>query len=49
MPWDDWQFWVVTLAAMGGAVMVARALLPRSKPRKRVELTIKRERISGGG
>ncbi len=31
MPYDDWQFWVVTLLAIGGLAMVIRPLLPRRK------------------
>lgn len=29
MPFDDWQFWVVTLVALGGLVLVIRPLLPK--------------------
>tara|TARA_R110000782_G_scaffold101029_9_gene187504 strand:- start:851 stop:1006 length:156 start_codon:yes stop_codon:yes gene_type:complete len=39
MPWGDWQFWVVTLAAVGGLWALARALMPRKRP-KRTALTI---------
>lgn len=28
MPWNDWQFWVVTVLALGGLVLVLRPLLP---------------------
>ena len=28
MPWTDWQFWIVTLLALGGLVMVVRPLIP---------------------
>jgi len=31
MPYDDWQFWVVTLLAVGGLALVIRPLLPRRK------------------
>lgn len=41
MPWSDWQFWVVTLAAAGGLVLLARAVVPRKKKRSaRTRLTI---------
>ncbi len=29
MPWNDWQFWIVTLAALAAAGAVVRPLLPR--------------------
>lgn len=29
MPLDDWQFWVVTLVALGGLALVVRPLLPK--------------------
>lgn len=28
MPFGDWQFWVVSILALGAAAFVARALLP---------------------
>jgi|LakMenEpi03Aug12_release.lakeMendotaPanAssembly.Ray.scaffolds.fasta_scaffold3467674_2 hypothetical protein len=28
MPWSDWQFWAVSLAALAGAFFVIRPLLP---------------------
>ena len=28
MPWNDWQFWIVTLAALLAVFAVARPLLP---------------------
>ena len=31
IPFDDWQFWVVTLAAMTALWMVIRPLLPRGR------------------
>lgn len=31
MPFDDWQFYVVTLVAFVGAVALVRALLPSKK------------------
>ena len=32
MPWQDWQFYVVTAAAAWGAWTVARQLLPKTGP-----------------
>lgn len=29
--WTDWQFWVVTLAALWGAVAIVRPILRRRK------------------
>jgi hypothetical protein len=29
MPWSDWQFYVVTMAAVWGAWMLLRQFLPR--------------------
>lgn len=29
MPWNDWQFWLVTAAALVAAVLVVRPMLPR--------------------
>lgn len=29
MPVDDWQFWLVTFAALGAAALVLRPFLPR--------------------
>jgi len=29
MPWDDWQFWLVTLAAAWGLWALVRQLTPR--------------------
>jgi hypothetical protein len=48
LPVDDWQFWVVTLAALAGLWFVVRALRPRR--RKFTQLTIsaaKRRRRRG--
>lgn len=39
MPIGDWQFWVVTLVAIGALVMLWRMLLPKKKG-KRTRLTI---------
>jgi hypothetical protein len=41
MPWGDWQFWVVTAAAVGGLIALWRTVVPRRRPApKRTELTI---------
>lgn len=52
MPWGDWQFWLVTLAATGGVVLFLRSVLPRKKKRRtRTQLTISagaKDRGSGG-
>lgn len=29
VPWNDWQFWVVTAVALGGLGLLLRPLLPR--------------------
>ena len=39
MPWGDWQFWLVTLAAIAAAWTLWRALVPRKRG-KRTELTV---------
>lgn len=39
MPFGDWQFWLVTLAAAGALWMLVRVLIPR-KQGKRTGLTI---------
>lgn len=31
MPFDDWQFWVVTIAGLVGLCLVVRPLLPSKK------------------
>lgn len=28
MPWTDWQFWVVTVAAVVGVAFIVRPMLP---------------------
>ncbi|MEQ9095542.1 MAG: hypothetical protein RIE32_04700 [Phycisphaerales bacterium] len=40
MPWGDWQFWVVTLAAAGAIAVMVRAVRPAKRPKKRTGLTI---------
>ena len=40
MPWGDWQFWVVTVAAGVAIVAVARVLIPRRTRGKRTALTV---------
>lgn len=43
MPFDDWQFYVVTAAALCAAWAMVRAILPRRRSRsRRVGLTIGR-------
>ena len=32
MPWNDWQFYVVTVAAFWGAWMLLRQFFPKSDP-----------------
>ncbi len=44
MPLGDWQFWVVTLAAIGGVALLARALLPKKPKPKKTALTISAKR-----
>jgi hypothetical protein len=34
MPWSDWQFWVVTLIAIGALWMLKGVLLPKKKGTK---------------
>jgi len=33
VPWGDWQFWAVTLLAIGAAVMIIRPMLPSRAPK----------------
>ena len=35
MPWDDWQFWIVTILALGGLLLVVRPLLPSRRGAER--------------
>jgi hypothetical protein len=49
VPWNDWQFWVVTAVTLVIGVRTARALWPRSASRGQrtsVQLTIGREKVS---
>ncbi len=46
MPWDDWQFWVVTLMGLVGLLVIVKQLVPGRKTRaKRVSLTLDGERV----
>jgi len=40
MPWGDWQFYVVTVAALCGLWAAVRTILPRRRKTKRTKLTI---------
>lgn len=40
MPWRDWQFWLVTLAAVGGLALFVRVVRPRRSRGKRTTLTV---------
>ncbi len=40
MPVGDWQFWVVTVVAIGGVVLLVRVFRPVKKKRTRTELTV---------
>lgn len=40
MPWGDWQFWVVTIAAVVGVAALVRVLLPARKKAVKTSLTI---------
>ena len=44
MPFGDWQFWLVTLAAVGAVWMLVRVLIPRKRG-KRTELTVGGESV----
>ncbi|MCX5689341.1 MAG: hypothetical protein NTV94_06060 [Planctomycetota bacterium] len=50
LPWDDWQFWMVSAATLVAALVLLRGILPeswklrRKKPGTRVSLTIKGQR-----
>ncbi|MCW5757113.1 MAG: hypothetical protein KIT54_07755 [Phycisphaeraceae bacterium] len=40
MPWGDWQFWVVTAAALGALAMIVRLVRAPGSGRRRTGLTI---------
>jgi len=42
LPVHDWQFWVVTVAALGAAAVIVRNLWPRKRRRRarRATLTV---------
>ncbi|MFG0291821.1 MAG: hypothetical protein ACF8MJ_01560 [Phycisphaerales bacterium JB050] len=41
IPWTDWQFWLVTTAALAGLWTLVRMFLPKKKPKgTRTTLTI---------
>lgn len=46
MPWGDWQFWIVTIAAIVSVTLAARTLIPRKSrsQTKRTALTVSAER-----
>lgn len=44
MPWGDWQFWVVTLAAVLALVWLVRLFKPKKKRSVRTNLTINGDR-----
>ncbi len=45
MPWCDWQFWVVTVAAVVGVAALVRVLLPARKKTVRTSLTVEGSRV----
>lgn len=45
MPWGDWQFWCVTIAALLAAAALIRVLIPRRRTRQRTALTIERAKV----
>jgi hypothetical protein len=45
MPWGDWQFWCVTIAAVLSVAALIRVLIPRRRTRQRTTLTIERAKI----
>jgi hypothetical protein len=48
MPWGDWQFWVVTAAAVAGLLVVATPFVAKRRRRgPRVELTVDRRPVKG--
>ena len=44
MPWGDWQFWIVTLAALGAVLWLIRMLYPKKKRSVRADLTVHGEK-----
>jgi hypothetical protein len=40
VPIGDWQFWVVTIIALVGAVWLVRTVLPKRPKPRRTDLTI---------
>lgn len=41
MPWSDWQFWIVTILALGALWILIRMFLPKKKPKgTRTTLTV---------
>lgn len=40
MPWGDWQFWLVTAAALLAVIFAVRTLFPRRKDKVKATLTI---------
>ena len=48
MPFDDWQFYVVTLAALWGGWAIVRPFLPSREKRgeKRAALTVHGKKVS---
>lgn len=45
MPWSDWQFWVVTGAAVVALVWLVRLVLPKKKRSVRSSLTVGGKRV----
>jgi hypothetical protein len=43
MPLGDWQFWIVSLAALGALWFILRPLLPKRRVGTRASLTVKGE------
>jgi len=41
MPLGDWQFWIVSLAALAALWFILRPLLPKRRPGTRTSLTVK--------
>ncbi len=45
LPLGDWQFWVVTVAAIVALALITRSLWPKRRKPKRTHLTIGGKRI----